>query len=634
MNMVAPDGDVSAMRSHTLIPSGSSRAIFAADRRIDGVLELFSASLAGTPDVQRLNRGDAPVGGVERQWTSPDSDWIVYRADQDIDRRFDLFAVPSDDSTLPVRINHIESRLSTEDTGEEIQFSSDGDHVYFLGPSSGSEFLKLYAHEFDTGTSTLLSREQDLVASNSLVSSFRHYPAANFLVYLADHRDFRVHELFHTSLTEPPTPVGDPLPSFADIREDFAITPDGTAVVVSGDLETNSQEELFLLDLATGTRTNLSDMSFTGNDVPENAFRFADHGQSIVFLAPRLSGDNELFLVPLENPSGIARVSGSMMPGEVRDDFQISPGGDRVIFRAEGSLDSVVELYSVDLESPGFPRTKLHENLSLDSGILPQFVTSPFDGNLVAFRRSTNADEELLLGSADGTSPARVVSPDPTHTDPEIGADAAFCPNGQWLVFRSDARFDDTFELYKVATTGGAPERIASGADGFEGVLSFAISPDGYRVSYRLSQRGGDLGDPLRDKHPIELYSTPLDRDGPHTLLNRSQGAFTNVGAALVYLPDNSQLLFTDDRRRDETLELRTVFGRLQVTGLTNQSIPIDESLSLIRCCDFETPPEDISVTMTSSNPTLFPPGSLTLGVDGLDRTVSLSPAPARREAP
>lgn len=621
-------GDVSIGRSHTLIASGSSRVIFAADRRIDGVLELFSASLTGTPELQRLNRGYAPIGGVEQQWASPDSEWIVYRADQDFERRLDLYAAPSDASTAAVRINDIESRLSTKGTGEEIQFSSDGRHVYFLGHAKNSGFHKLYAYQFETGTRILLSPEQDSVANSSLVSAFRHHPAGNFLVYLADHREFRVHELYRASLARPPSPIGDPLPSFADIRGDFRITPDGAAVVVSGDLETSSHEELFLLDLETGARTNLSDMSITGGDVPEHAFRFAAQGRSIVFLAPRLvASKDELFHVPLANPAGIARISGMMMPGEVEDDFQVSPNGDRAVFRAEGSLNSVVELFSVELERPGFPRIKLHEDLSLSSDILPQFVISPSDGNSVAFRRSTNGDEELLLGSIDGESTTRVVSPAPSHNDPEIGEDVAFSPTGNWLVFRSDARIDGTFDLYKVAMTGGGPELVAPGVDGLEGVISFAISPDGYRISYRLSQRSDDLGDPLRDKHPVECYSTTLDRDGPHTRLNRDQGMFTDVGADLVYLPDNSQLLFTDDRRRDETQELRSAFGRLQVSGIVNQSVPVNGSLALIRSCDFETPPEAIGVTMTSTDPTLFPPESLTLGIDGLDRTVSLSPA-------
>ena len=107
----AADRDVSSFA----ISPDSTRVVYVADQNADDRFELYSVPLAGgaTPvELSALSGSDRDVdvylptyvGDPQPFLISPDSDWVVYRADQDVDDALDLYAVPLAGGAAPVRL--------------------------------------------------------------------------------------------------------------------------------------------------------------------------------------------------------------------------------------------------------------------------------------------------------------------------------------------------------------------------------------------------------------------------------------------------------------------------------------------------------------------------------------------------
>lgn len=623
-------GNVKAGEGLTLVTPDDSRVIFVADKRRDEVLELFSVPIDGG-DVVRLNRGNAPVGDVTEIFPSLDPNWIVYRADQDFDDRFDLYAVDRQRATNPVRINEIEARDSKVDT-EQVAFSADGLQVFFLGASTGSAFLKLFVFDLTAGELTQLSPDDDQLEHVSDIRRFRLHPDGESVLYLADHRNANTPELFRVWLDAPEmaTPVAaEELADTAEVRDDFEVNSlglDGQAIF-TGDLEANNLYDLFSLDLQSGEVTNLSQVPDTSHDLEPGDFRLALGGSAVVFRANRLdSAKDELFFVSLGSPPDPEKISGDLVArGDVEIDFAVvGEAGARVLFRAASDRTSVSELFSCDLEPSPQPPVKLHA--ALDSGGDVLSFTSSADGSRVAYRAQIALGDraKLYLASAGEEGSGSLVSPAAEHPAEDIGEDFAFSQDGEWIVFRSDAREDDVPDLYRLRVSD--QERFLIDQVGLADEFGlFAISPDSYRVAYRKPVGGIDR---------VGVFSAPLDGSESPTRMDLGAQDYTDVssgvaaGAGLAFLSNSCQLLFTDDRRSDTTKELFTAFGLPTITPIADQFVPVDSVVGPVRFTvrDLETRPDGIEVTATSSDQALIPDTSIVILGEGAERELQITP--------
>ena len=624
-------GGVKAGEGLTLVTPDDSRVVFVADKRRDEVLELFSVPIDGG-EVVRLNRGNAPVGDVTEIFPSPDPNWVVYRADQDFDGRFDLYAVDRRRMSEPFRINEIEERDSPVDTGQ-VEFSSDGLKVFFLGASPGSTHLKVFVFDLEIDELIQLSPDDDQLAHVSSIRRFRLHPDGESVLYLANHRDSRTPELFRVRLDAPKTVVpiaAEELASTAEVRDDFEVVPLGAdgQVVFTGDLEEDNRHDLFSLDLQSGMVANLSQSPNKNQDLGPGEFRLALGGSAVVFRANRLdSAKNELFFVSLTAPAEPEKISGELVSrGDVEDDFAvIGELGDRVVFRAESDRTSVAELFSCELDPSPQPRVKLHGPLE-SGGEVESFTTSG-DGSQVAYRAQIRASDraKLYLTGIDVAEPDALISPDADHGGEDVGRDFAFSPDGEWLVFRSDAREDNVPDLYRVRTADRA--RFLVDQVGLVDEFGlFAISPDSYRVAYRKPVSGVDR---------VGVFSVPLDGSEAPVRMDLGGGDYTDVssgiggdGAGLAFLSNGCQLLFTDDRRSDSTKELFTAFGLPTITPIDDQFVPVDSVIGPLPFTvgDLETRPGEIEVTATSTDQELIPDSSIVIFGDGANREIQITP--------
>ncbi len=90
-----------------LVAKNNLGVVYTADQEVDGVTELYAASIFGGA-VQKLNGTLTAGGGVYYASIkiAPDSRAVIYRADQEVDEKFELFVtLQSRDMYLPLVVS-------------------------------------------------------------------------------------------------------------------------------------------------------------------------------------------------------------------------------------------------------------------------------------------------------------------------------------------------------------------------------------------------------------------------------------------------------------------------------------------------------------------------------------------------
>lgn len=123
-----------------LDPSGT-RAVYVADQDVAGVRELYSVPLDQSSPPMRLNDPMPASGDVVLSWYGHNMDMsatgrVLYRADALTDETFELFSVPADGSAPPVRLNA--TLVSGGDVVDWV-LSPDGTRVVYLADQTVDE---------------------------------------------------------------------------------------------------------------------------------------------------------------------------------------------------------------------------------------------------------------------------------------------------------------------------------------------------------------------------------------------------------------------------------------------------------------------------------------------------------------
>ena len=116
------------------------------------------------------------------------------------------------------------------------------------------------------------------------------------------------------------------------------------------------------------------------------------------------------------------------------------------------------------------------------------------DGKMLAFSASTPASRQsqVWLAHADGTGAKLMTPPAPSYFH-------GWSPDGKWLAFVGQR--DSKFELFRVAATGGAEERLTS-KGGYDDGPEY--SPDGKWIYFNSDRNGG-----------WDIWRMPPDGAGP-----------------------------------------------------------------------------------------------------------------------
>jgi Tol biopolymer transport system component len=592
LSLVAIHGGAPPVRISTLagvplrVSPDGARVVFRA--RPAGAGELTSVRLDGGGDPARLS-GTIPGATIQDDFAlTADGENVLFRADADGDRRFELYTVPSDGHAAPLELelpstvtDASASSLVLDPRGRRVLFLGDREKLYCaLADGSGpvvrlneglqhrdvadfrftpggrwvlflSEVSRralrfdLYLAPVD-GSSPPRKLNGALVAGGS-VHGYDVDAATQRVFYLADQDAPGDDALYRVPLLRATTPVRLTPPGLEAHGRWWRLSPDGTRLVYRV-LEAGTYHLYGLSSDGSGSPVLLSAAPIDSLSVYD-AFEFGAEGKRVVYPARALGAyATELFGAPLDGAAP-ARLSAPLATGEIVGDvtwFAPLAGGERLAFVVQGDYpgDEVPDqLYSVRADGSEPPT---------------QILAGP------------NA-EELWNGQPSG--------------------------DGRWLVFttRGCSECEDV-DLRSAPVDGSGPVVVLNGSFENYGIGSYTLTPAGDQVIFTTFEGGslhglyirnvdgsGDaraLEDPSQDypwllrvtadarrllylsppawSGTSALHSLPLDGSSDSV---RIDGPLVAGGSVRTYelTPDGSRAVYLADQLQDEVLELFSV---------------------------------------------------------------------------
>ncbi|NJM06055.1 hypothetical protein HC891_07420, partial [Candidatus Gracilibacteria bacterium] len=361
---------------YKISPSGT-RVVFIGDidNDSDFLDQLYSSPIAGTAATVRLNRDLPPSGEVSDFQITPNSQRVLYVADQDSFNVFELYSVGLSGGT-PVQLN---DEFNINGNIEEFAISPNSQRVVYDADPTTAGVFNLFA------ASTTVSGQQvqltDTQATGGDVEDYELTPDGSRAVYLADEDTSGIVELYSVTLGNNAASIklNLDLQPTADVHS-FAISPDSQTVVFIAEQDTADVSEIYSVPIdGSSAPVKLNTPLVAGGQVYN--LEISPNGQRVVYRADQeFLNNTELYSVPIDGGTSV-RLSSIFTLGGFIHQFAISPNSQRVVYRAnQDDLDNI-ELYSVSITG-GSPAT-LNDPLP-DFGNVVEFVISP-DSTRVAY---------------------------------------------------------------------------------------------------------------------------------------------------------------------------------------------------------------------------------------------------------
>lgn len=299
--LLTPNGAVSGTK--VAISPDSSHVVYVADQQTESVQELYSVPIRGPTNAgEKLNQFFGMNDDVYEFVISPDSQWVVYRANVETGSLTDLYSAP------------------------------------ISGPASESRRI---SHDPPPG--------------KYITSVFAIHPSAGRVVYLDSDAD--VHNMFSTPLAGPPDDamqLNKPMPPGGLVRR-FEFAPDGDRVVYMAEQDIDEIMELYSVPVAGPSDEAVQLNGFLGLAGDVESFVISPDGRRVVYRGDHagLTGFNDevfqLWMTSVDGSGSVVLFSGSLVDdGDVTEEYNFAPDGRRVVYLADQDTDQVFELYVSD----------------------------------------------------------------------------------------------------------------------------------------------------------------------------------------------------------------------------------------------------------------------------------------------
>ena len=220
---LTPGGSV---RSGYTISPDSARVLYRADQEVVDHLELFSVAIASPGASAKMSSQLVADGNVSSGFGfSPDSTHVAYVADQDVDGVLELYHATVASPGVTEKLN---GPLVAGGSLCNFAFSPDSQRVAYCADQDTDEVTELYTVALSApGASTKLSPA--LVAGGDVMAGYQFSADSSFLLYVADQEVDEKIELFRVDVAAPgvTTKINGELVADGDVW-DFKFRPDGT----------------------------------------------------------------------------------------------------------------------------------------------------------------------------------------------------------------------------------------------------------------------------------------------------------------------------------------------------------------------------------------------------------------------
>ncbi|HXV75086.1 MAG TPA: hypothetical protein VD788_02115, partial [Candidatus Polarisedimenticolaceae bacterium] len=329
-NAAGSGADVVAFK---VSPDTSQVAYFRVERVFSTAVQLFSTTVASAANV--VLDTFAPSGDFVGFEISPDSTRVVYLADADVDGVDELFRATIGVAGSAVRLNPV---LSGGRDVTDFGISGTSGRVVYVADQASDEVFELFSVPLGGGAADRLN---DPLPAGGDVFAFRSTDGGSRVVYLADQLANDVYGLFAKDVTGG---TRDTLSATGVSVIDFA-QPRGARVLYRADAG-DGVPRLFSAALdGGGTPVELSGSLVAGGGA--RLYGSTADGLTAVFDADALVVNRyEVFAVPAAGGQR-ARLSGPMPPGGSQVGLlRVSPDGARVVYLADQETDQLFDLYA------------------------------------------------------------------------------------------------------------------------------------------------------------------------------------------------------------------------------------------------------------------------------------------------
>jgi len=298
----------------------------------------------------------------------------------------------------------------------------------------------------------------------------------------------------------------------------------------------------------------------------DNTLAIGPGGDQVIFL---FFDDNmvcELYLADADLPGVQTKLNGPLVESgsvyNATDSVQYRPNHDQTIYMVSQDAADPVELYLVDLSTPGVT-VKLNAPLIGNGNVLGYVVSA--DGSQLLYQADQDTDtvNELFLVDIDQPGVATKVNP-PLVTGGDTW-NVGFSPNGVDVVYNADQDVDNRPELYTVSTSApGTATRLNPPVPaGSFGVVGFDFVPTGGAVVYLRYQAASTS---------VDLYLVSLSEPEAATQVDAPLVTGGSVARPYNFSPDGASVLYRARLDDADVLELcQTVLANpgvsLRVSG-------------------------------------------------------------------
>lgn len=482
-----------------------------------------------------------------RAQLSPDGQYAVYRQDAVIDGAGELWSVPVSGG-VPERLS------AALNAGQFLTFaiSPDSQYVVYTVDQDTPGRTELFSVPIGGGVITKLN--PNLAAGRNVIN-FQISPTSNRVFYVADRgpatnndNEFRLYSV--------PIDGGTSVQLNADLQFDwdveaYRVSPDGSTVVYRPKWTALGWAQLWSVPaLGPAEVAVIINRSLDPGAIVENDFQISPDGNRVIYRADATNpGSYDLYSVLIGGGTS-TKINGTQPASSYVDTgFQISPDSTRVVYRSDQSATGVWQIYSVPIAGG----TPLQLNGTLGSGedVEPGFQISP-NSSKVVYRSDEDEDGVIDLYSvplADGA--VTKLNPVPV-TGGDVQPSFAISPNSTRVVYISDHAVDTVNQLYSVPIGGGTSTRLNRTLGSGGNVVNFRISPDSAWVAYGADQDTNDL---------FELLATPIGggtvQDISGVLVSGGDVVLTALQLTAWEFSSNSlDIVYAADEDTDELVDL------------------------------------------------------------------------------
>jgi len=396
---------------------------------------LFAAPLQGAGPTVVLNLDPLPASRITSFVPEPGGAFAVFRGDQEVDERFELYAAPIALQGAPEKLSG--TLVAGGDVLDAYRVSSDGARVAYVADQDADEVFELFV----TDGGTLLRVSGALVAGGDVQTDIAFSLDGSRVYYRADQEVDQRFELYMAPSdgSAPAQKLNAALPAFASVSG-YGLSPDGAVTVY---LVAQSGTVLQVVTTsADGSGSFLVPLQATSGFVvdPQSArVVFVDAGK--LFSAP-LDG-----IVPPVRLSGTETVL-ELSPSLAVPRCQITPDGATVVYMAFATPGPRFdELYAVPIDGSAPP---VRINAPIGTGDVRAFRLDPTDAWAAYVRQERGTPpgvRSLWLAPLDGARPVRLVQ---TTGVPSGGVldDFAFSADGLFLLHRIDPVQRAAYDLF------------------------------------------------------------------------------------------------------------------------------------------------------------------------------------------